>query len=140
MGAGATHLRLLTVDDRDGTQHTGTMMATRYDDELGTYTQWAEAFSRKGLETALRDQALIHRGQLNDGNEYTRYTPAHLTQRACDVVRAERDDLEFRDWNSEHGFSGASRERAGPGMVGRGQESARQVERRARRKAIDEGF
>lgn len=113
-------------------------MATRYDDELGTYTQWAEAFTKQGLERTLRDQAHIRRGQLNDGNEYTRYTPAQGTERACDTVRADRDDLEFRDWNSEHGFSGASRELPGPGTVG--MESEGQRRRRRRREAIDEGF
>jgi len=115
-------------------------MATRYDEELGTYTQWAVAFSAKGLERALRDQAIIRRGQLNDGNDYTRYTPAQPTQRACDTTRVERDDLEFRDWNSDNGFAGASRPTPGPGMLGRGQESDGQKHRRAKREQMDDGF
>jgi hypothetical protein len=116
-------------------------MATRYDEKLGTYTQWAEAFSREGLERALRDQANIRHGQLNNGNEHTRYTPAQGDRRTCDTVRAGRDDLEFRDWNSEHGFSGASRPMNGPGSVGMaGTESEGQHRRRRRREVIDEGF
>lgn len=115
-------------------------MATRYEEELGTYSQWAQAFTSKGLETALRDQALLRRGQLNDGNEYTRYAPSQGTQRACDTHRVGRDDLEFRDWNAEHGFSGASRTLPGPGMFGRGQESDGQKHRRAKREHIDDGF
>ena len=118
-------------------------MSTRYDDELGTYSQWAEGFSNKGLESVLRDQVIIRRGQLNDGNDYTRYTPAQGSKSACDTVRAERDDLEFRDWNSEFGFHGASRPKPGPGMVGRrgpGAESDGQARRRARRAEVDDGF
>ncbi len=115
-------------------------MATRYDDELGTYAQWAFGFNPKDTEKRLRDQALIRRGQLNDGNDYTRYTPSQGTQSACDVVRADRDDLEFRDWNSEHGFSGASRALPGPGMYGRGQESDGQKHRRLKRELLDDGF
>lgn len=115
-------------------------MPTRYDDELGTYTQWAEAFSPKGLDKALADQATLRRGQLNDGNDHARYTPSQGTQRACDATRAGRDDLEFRDWNSDAGFYGASRARKGPGMVGRGQESAGQQRRRAKLQEVDDGF
>jgi len=116
-------------------------MPTRYDDELGTYTQWAEAFSPKGLDKALADQAALHRGQLNDGNDHARYTPSQGTQRACDTTRAGRDDLEFRDWNSDAGFFGASRARMGPGMFGRGQESAGQQRRRAKlREVVEDGF
>ncbi len=117
-------------------------MATRYDDELGTYTRWAEAFSDQGLERALADQALIHRGQLNDGDDFTRYTPAQGNRRACDTVRAARDDLEFRDWNSDFGFSGASRPLTAPGMLGRAGrvESDGEARRRAQKRVIDEGF
>lgn len=115
-------------------------MPTRYDHDLGTYTQWAEAFTKKGLDRALHDQALIRRGQMNDGNDFVRYTPAQPTQSACDVWRADRNDLEFRDWNKEFGFSGNSRERSGPGMYGRGQESEGQKQRRQQREQLDDGF
>jgi len=115
-------------------------MATRFDDELGTYSQWAEAFSQTSLERALGDQVLLRRGQLQDGNSYDRYAPSQPTERACTVLRAGRDDLEFRDWNSSGGFSGASRRRHGPGMFGHGQESEGQQRRRARLEAIDDGF
>ena len=126
-------------------------MATRYDDELGTYTQWAQAFSQKDLETRLRDQAILHRGQLNDGNDNTRYTPAQPTMRAADTTRANRDDLEFRDWMGEFGFSGNKRTLHGPGMfgqgqpsgpsgIGRGHETTEQKHRRLRRETLEDGF
>lgn len=115
--------------------------------ELGTYTQWAEAFSKKDLERALRDQALIRHAQLKDGNDYTRTTPSGLTQRAYDVVRAERDDLDYREWNSDTGFSGVNRWPKGPGMVGqgpvrqvRGAQTEAEIRRRARRDQLDDGF
>jgi hypothetical protein len=108
--------------------------------ELGTYTQWAEAFSKKDLDRALRDQALIHRAQLNDGNDYCRTTPSGLTRSAYDNLRAGRDDLDNRDWNSDTGFSGLNRAPQGPGMVGRGVETTHQKKRRARRELLDDGF
>ena len=115
-------------------------MAGRYEEELGTYSQWAEAFSKQGLDKALRDQALLHRAQLRDGSDSARYTPSQGNQRACDKVRSERDDLDNREWNSDTGFSGVSRWPSAPGMLGRGQESDAQKKRRARKDLLDDGF
>lgn len=112
--------------------------------ELGTYTQWAEAFSKKDLDRALKDQALIRHAQLNDGNDYCRSTPSGLTKRAYDTVRTERDDLDYREWNSDTGYSGVNRWPKGPGMVGqnvgRGIETEGQISRRTRRELLDDGF
>jgi len=112
--------------------------------ELGTYTQWAEAFSKGDLERALKDQAMIRHAQLKDGNDYTRTTPSGLTQRAYDVVRADRDDLDYREWNSDTGFSGVNRWPKGPGMVGqgpgRGVQTEGEIRRRARKEQLDDGF
>lgn len=115
-------------------------MAGRYEEELGTYAKWAEAFSRQDLDRALRDQAILHRARLRDGNEDARYTPSQGSQRACDTVRAERDDLDYREWNSDTGFSGVSRWPSAPGMLGRGQQSELQKKRRARKDLLDDGF
>lgn len=108
--------------------------------ELGTYAQWAEAFSKKDLDRALKDQALIRHAQLNDGNDYCRTTPSGLTRSAYDNLRAQRDDLDNHDWNSDTGFSGLSRTPSGPGIAARGVETAQQKTRRARRELLDDGF
>jgi len=110
-------------------------MAKDYEEALGTYTQWAEGFSPESVERALRDQVNLKRGQLNDGDEYSRTTPAGFSRRHYDKIRAERDDLDYREWNASTGFSGVNRWPAGPGV-----ESEGQGRRRARREAIDEGF
>ncbi len=115
-------------DDKDGTG------------ELGTYTQWAEAFTKKDLDRALTDQAIIRKSQLNDGNDYCRTTPSGLTKSAYDVVRMSRDDLDYREWNSDTGYSGVNRWPKGPGMVGRGMESDGQQRRRQHKELLDDGF
>jgi hypothetical protein len=108
--------------------------------ELGTYTQWAEAFSRKDLDRALADQALLRRSQLKDGNDYCRTTPAGHSRRAYDTIRAERDDLDYREWNSDTGYSGVNRWPTGPGITARGVESPAQKRRRERKELLDDGF
>jgi hypothetical protein len=109
------------------------------DETLGTYTQWAEAFSKRELDRALADQAIIQRAQLNDGNDLCRSTPSQPSKRAYDTIRAERDDLDYREWNSDTGFSGVNRWPKSPGMA-RGAENEGQRLRRARKELLDDGF
>ena len=116
---------------------------TKTDDagaSLGTYTLWAEGFSEASLQRALRDQATLKRGELNDGNDDCRYTRAQQTRRACDTLRAERDNLDYREWNEDTGFSGVTRWPEGPGMSANGVQSEGDKRRRARRIALDDGF
>jgi len=115
-------------------------MSNEFDDTLGIYTQWAEGFSRTSLRHALKDQVVLARGQLNDGDEAQRYTPAGRSESEYDTVRATRDDLDYREWNEDTGYSGVTRWPQGPGMAGNGIESENQKRRRARKEQLDNGF
>ena len=103
--------------------------------DLGVYGEWATGFSEASLDRALRDQQILRRGQLRDGDEYARYAPNQPSPSASTVIRATRDDLEFREWNEETGFSGVDRWPDAPGVQSPGQKRRRQ-----RRDQIDEGF
>lgn len=107
---------------------------------LGTYTQWAEGFSKASLDRALRDQVVLKHGELNNGNDDCRYTRAQQTKQACDTLRAERDNLDYREWNADSGFSGVTRWPEGPGMSANGVQTEGQKRRRARRVELDDGF
>ena len=115
-------------------------MAKTDEPSLGTYTQWAEGFSKKSLDRALRDQAVLRHGQMNAGNDDCRYTPAQDTKSTCDKMRAQRTDLDYREWNADTGFSGVTRRPAGPGMTGNGALTEGQKRRLDRRNEIDDGF
>jgi hypothetical protein len=115
------------------------MSNDRSGEGLGTYTQWAEAFSKRDLDRALSDQAIIARSQMNEGNDHCRSTPSQPSKRAYDKIRTERDDLDYREWNSDTGFSGVNRWPKAPG-IGRGAETERQREHRARKEILDDGF
>ena len=104
-------------------------------EELGTYTQWAYGFSEASLERALDDQRTLRKGQLNDGDAYTRTTPSGPSESNSRKLRADRDDLDYREWNSDTGFSGVDRWPTGPGVQTEGQQR-----RRARRVLLDDGF
>jgi hypothetical protein len=114
-------------------------MSQSYDKDLGTYTRWAEAFSPEGLQKTLKDQATLRRGQLREGDG-NRVTPAQPTRRAYDAIRATRDNLDYREWNDDTGFSGVTRWPSGPGMVGHGVETDGQKRRRAHLEQLDDGF
>ncbi len=114
-------------------------MTQRFDDELGTYTRWAEAFSREGLEKTLKDQAVLRRGMMRE-DHVCRVTPSQPSRRAYDAIRATRDDLDNREWNADTGFSGVTRGPTGPGMVGHGVETDGQQRRRATIARLDDGF
>ncbi|MCC6622138.1 MAG: hypothetical protein IT385_12820 [Deltaproteobacteria bacterium] len=114
--------------------------ATRVNETLGTYTQWAEAFNRKSLRAALKDQALIQRGIMNGASDDARYTPAGRSEQEYTTLRATRDDLDYREWNEETGYSGVTRRPAGPGMVGHGARTEAEKRRAQKRKQLDDGF
>ncbi len=107
---------------------------------LGTYTQWAEGFTPASLDRALRDQVVLKHGEMNNGNDDCRYTRAQQTKQACDTLRSERDNLDYREWNADSGFSGVTRWPAGPGMSANGAQTEGQKRRRARRVELDDGF
>jgi hypothetical protein len=113
---------------------------TKTAEALGTYTQWADGFSRKSLRAALRDQAIIQRGILNGESDLSRYTPSGRSEAEYDNLRATRDDLDYREWNEETGYSGVTRRPAGPGMVGHGARTEADKRRAARRQQLDDGF
>lgn len=117
-------------------------MSTRDTNNLGTYTLWAEAFSSQELTKRLNDQAQLKRGQLCDGNNFTRTTPAGLSRRAYDNVRANRVDMDNREWNSDTGFSGVNRWPKDPGMQGQGQgvQTPAEIRRRKVVERLDDGF
>lgn len=103
--------------------------------ELGTYARWAEGFSEASLTRALDDQRTLRRGQLNDGDEYNRTTPAGLSESHYRKLRSDRDDLDYREWNEESAFSGVDRWPTGAGVQSEGQKR-----RRDRRDRLDDGF
>ncbi|MFT7580819.1 MAG: hypothetical protein ACI9MR_002493 [Myxococcota bacterium] len=109
--------------------------AAELQETLGTYTQWAEAFSPEGLQIALKDQARLRGGQLSDGDLCTRTTPSGFSKETYDVIRTDRNDMDYREWNEETGFHGVSRWPTGPGMQSDGQKR-----RRKRRQDLDDGF
>lgn len=115
-------------------------MATEYDQKLGTYAQWADGFSRTSLRQALKDQVLIQQGRLNNGNDDGRTTPSGRTREEYDALRSSRDDLDYREWNEDTGFSGVTRRPQGPGMAANGVRSESEKLRQARREKLDEGF
>lgn len=115
-------------------------MANEFDEKLGTYTQWADGFSRTSLRQALKDQVVIQRGQLNNGNQDARTTPSGRSRQEYDAVRATRDDLDYREWNEDTGYSGVTRWPQGPGMIGNGVVTESEKRRRARRDELDDGF
>ncbi len=104
-------------------------------DSLGTYVRWAEGFTPDSLERSLEDLATLRRGQLSDSDEYQRTTPAGPTERHYRKLRADRDDLDFREWNSDTGYCGVHRWPSAPGVC-----TQHQQRRRHRRQEIDEGF
>ena len=99
------------------------------------HSRWATGTSPESLDRAMKDQARIARRRLNDGDSHTGYTEAHFSRRYYDVVRYHRDDLDYREWNAETGFSGVNRWPTGPGT-----ESDGQARRRKRRLELDDGF
>lgn len=108
--------------------------------DLGTYTRWAEGFSEASLERALDDQRALRRGQMNDGDEYNRTTPAGLSESHYRKLRSDRDDLDYREWNEETAFSGVDRWPTGAGVQSTGVQSEGQKRRRDRRDRLDDGF
>jgi hypothetical protein len=104
------------------------------ENKLGT-SRWVSGTSQASAERALRDLEILQRGQLNQSDHEDRYAPAQDTRSACDVLRAHRDDLDFREWNETTGFSGVNRWPLGPGL--RTEAAAR---RARRRQELDEGF
>ncbi|MCA9514865.1 MAG: hypothetical protein KC635_07985 [Myxococcales bacterium] len=118
------------ADERDDAN-----VRVRDEEVLGTYAQWVAGYSPESVARAMHDQAALRRGQMNDGNEYNRTVPSGPSERHYDKLRTERDDLDYREWNSDTGFSGVNRWPTGPGM-----QTDQQKRRRAARKVIDEGF
>ncbi len=112
---------------------------TRIDEALGTYSEWAYGFDADDLRKRLTDQARIKAAQLKDGNEHTRTTPAGLTEAHYDTLRSGRDDLDYREWNTESAFNGKSRTPTGPGVPESGT-AAGERKRRARTAEVDDGF
>jgi len=110
-------------------------MSSQGKDDLGTFARWAQGFSPESLERALADQRILRKGQLNDGDVFTRTTPAGLTESHYQTLRGGRDDLDFREWNTESAFSGVDRWPNAPGAQSEGQKR-----RRARREQMDDGF
>jgi len=110
-------------------------MGSGAEEELGTYTQWAYGYEDSGVERAIEDQRTLRRGQMNDGDSFDRYTPAGPSERHYRKLRADRDDLDYREWNSDTGFSGVDRWPTGPGVQSEGQKR-----RRARMAELDDGF
>lgn len=119
------------------------MTDEKIDGILAVYAEWATGFSEEGLQRVLADQAAIQRGRLRDGDEYPRYAPNQPSKRGYDTIRAERDDLDYREWNEETGFNGVNRWPTGPGVTGPpgpGARSEGQRRRQRRRRELEEGF
>ncbi|TNF23757.1 MAG: hypothetical protein EP329_26680 [Deltaproteobacteria bacterium] len=110
-------------------------MGSGAEEDLGTYTLWAYGYEDNGVKRALDDQRTLRRGQLNDGNLDTRVTPSQPSESHSRKLRSDRDDLDYREWNSESGFSGVDRWPASPGVLSEGQKR-----RRARMAELDDGF
>lgn len=110
-------------------------MGSGAEEELGTYTQWAYGYEESGVERALDDVRTLRKGQLNDGDSYTRTTPSGPSESNSKKLRADRDDLDYREWNSDTGFSGVDRWPTGPGVQSEGQKR-----RSARKAQLDDGF
>ena len=104
-------------------------------DDLGTFQKWAQGANPQSLERALADQRVLRRGQLNDGNVFSRTTPAGLTESTFQKLRSDRDDLDYREWNTESAFMGVDRWPSAPGVQSEGQKR-----RRARAEHLDDGF
>jgi hypothetical protein len=103
--------------------------------------RWSTGTSDKSLDRALSDQAILARGKLNDTDDDARYTPAGLSTSHYDALRMDRDDLDFREWNQDTGFSGVGRWPKAPGVAGQAGATTASERRRLRRKLeLDEGF
>ena len=104
--------------------------------------RWATGTSQESLERSLEDVEILTRSRLKASDSETRYTPAGLSKSHYDTLRMDRDDLDYREWNEETGFSGVDRWPSGPGMEGTDSAHLTESERRRRRKRIelDDGF
>lgn len=107
----------------------------RDQDVLGAYAHWVAGYTPESVERAARDLGVLRRGQMNASNDYNRPVNFGPSERTYAKLRTERDDLDYREWNEETGFSGVDRWPTGPGMPSR-----HQARRRALRDVIDEGF
>jgi hypothetical protein len=104
--------------------------------------RWATGTSQESLERSLKDVEILRRGRLKASDSETRYTPAGLSKSHYDTLRMDRDDLDYREWNEETGFSGLNRWPSDPGMGETEPEHLTESERKRRRKRIelDDGF
>lgn len=103
--------------------------------------RWATGTSDASLDRALADQETLTRGKLNESDDDSRYTPSGLSRSHYDALRMDRDDLDFREWNEDTGFSGVGRWPSNPGVGGQGGARTASERRRLRRKLeLDEGF
>ena len=103
-------------------------------DKPDSYERWMTGSSDASRERAVQDQRRLKQGQLRSGDAPT-YTRSGFSRSYCDQLRRDRDDLDYREWMSDTGFSGLGRRHQGPGV-----ETEGQVRRRQRLRELDEGF
>ena len=103
-------------------------------DKADSYERWMTGSSDASRERAVQDQRRLNQGKLRAGDAPT-YTRAGFSRSCCDQLRRDRDDLDYREWMSDTGFSGLGRRHQGPGVQTEGQ-----VRRRERMRELDEGF
>ena len=103
-------------------------------DTPDSYERWMTGTTPESRERAVQDQRQLNQGKVREGAART-YTRAGFSRSNCDQLRRDRDDLDYREWMSETGFSGLKRRHQGPGVETEGQQRRRQ-----RLRDLDEGF
>lgn len=105
------------------------------------YRRYMTGPSEGSLDRAVRDLRGIIRGRQRVDGGADRYTEAGLSRSHYDQLRHQRDDLDYREWNADTGFSGVTRQPDGPGMAAQaGAITPADMRRRLRRLELEDGF